>query len=206
LLPITSGHVRSYTIRTFKASDRPGYDLTLQEVIVNRRFAIVPALLIALSLSIACSGKPSASEEGSDSSAPHSSSSFFGKKEVTLPAGTVITVRLANAVGSNISNSGDKFHATVATPVEVDGKAVIASGAEASGEVLQAVPQGRFKGGAALKLTLASVTIHDDAYDIKTDSISRYLKGKGERTAAMIGGGAGGGALIGGINAQLQAL
>jgi hypothetical protein len=166
---------------------------------VNRRLAIVASLLIALSWSSACSSKPSASEEGSDASAPHSSSSFFGKKEVTLPAGTVITVRLANAVGSNISNSGDKFHATVATPVEVDGKAVIASGAEASGEVLQAVPQGRFKGGAVLKLTLASVTINDDTYDIKTDSISRYQKGKGERTAAMIGGGAGGGALLGGI-------
>jgi hypothetical protein len=34
---------------------------------------------------------------------------------------------------------------------------------------------------------------------VKTSSVSRYLKGKGKRTAAMIGGGAGGGALIGGL-------
>jgi hypothetical protein len=166
---------------------------------VHRRFAILASLLISLFLSLACSSKPSASDESSDSSAPHSSSSFFGKKEVTLPAGTVITVRLANAVGSNISNSGDKFHATVATPVEADGKVIIETGAEASGEVLQAVSQGRFHGGAVLQLALDSVTIHDDTYDVKTSSIRRYLKGKGERTAAMIGGGAGGGALLGGI-------
>jgi len=118
---------------------------------------------------------------------------------MTIPAGTVITVRLANAVGSKISNSGDKFQANVATPVELDGKVVVPSGAEASGKVLQAVPRGRFKGGAVLKLALDSVTVNDDAYDVKTSSITRYLKGKGKRTAAMIGGGAGGGALLGGL-------
>jgi hypothetical protein len=32
---------------------------------------------------------------------------IFGSKEVTLPAGTVITVRLASAVGSKTSNTGD---------------------------------------------------------------------------------------------------
>jgi hypothetical protein len=166
---------------------------------VHRRFAILTSLLISLFVSIACSNKPAASDDTPDSSAPHSSSSLFGKKETTLPAGTVITVRLANAVGSKISNSGDQFHANLAAPVEVDGKVVVPSGAEASGKVLQAVPQGRFKGGAVLKLTLDSVTINDDAYNLHTNSMSRYLKGKGKRTAAMIGGGAGGGALLGGL-------
>lgn len=153
----------------------------------------------SLCVSVACSNKPAAPDASSDSSAPHGSSSLFGKKEMTIPAGTVITVRLANAVGSKISNSGDKFQANVATPVELDGKVVVPSGAEASGKVLQAVPRGRFKGGAVLKLALDSVTVNDDAYDVKTSSITRYLKGKGKRTAAMIGGGAGGGALLGGL-------
>src|SRR2546427_9579793 len=124
------------------------------------------------------------------------------QKKVTLPEGTVITVRLANAVGSKVSNSGDEFHASVATPVEVDEKVVSPSGADASGKVVQAVPLGRFKGGAVLKLALDSVTINGDAYDVKTSSVSRYLKGKGKRTAAMIGGGAGGGALIGGLSGR----
>src|SRR3989440_4115174 len=150
-------------------------------------------------MAIGCS-KPPASDETSNNNAPPKTSSWFGKKEVTVPAGTVITVRLATSVGSKLSNSGDQFTASVATPIEVDGKVAVPSGAEASGKVVQAVPLGRFKGGAVLKLSLDSVTINGDAYDVQTSSVSRYLKGKGKRTAAMIGGGAGGGALIGGLS------
>jgi hypothetical protein len=163
-----------------------------------RRNISVFTLLFAIALSLGCSTKPTSTDESSDSRPPHSSS-LFGKKEITLAAGTVITVRLGNAVGSKVSNSGDAFHASVATPIEQDGKVVVPSGAEAAGTVLQAVPQGHFKGGAVLKLALSSVTIDGDSYDVKTGAVSRYLKGKGKRTAAMIGGGAGGGALLGGL-------
>ena len=164
---------------------------------MSRHFSVF-ALLLAAAISIGCSTKPGTSDEGSESRAPHSSS-LFGKKELTLPAGTVITVRLGNAVGSKVSNSGDSFHASVATPIELEGKVVVPSGAEAAGKVLQAVPQGSFKGGAVLKLALNSVTIDGDSYDVQTAAVSRYLKGKGKRTAVMIGGGAGGGALLGGL-------
>jgi hypothetical protein len=166
---------------------------------VHHRLAILASLLIFACMCVGCSTKPSPSDEVSDNSAPHKSPSWFAKKEVTIPAGTTITVRLANAVGSKLSNSGDQFNASVATPVEVDGKVVMPSGAEASGKVVQAVPRGRFKGAAVLRLALESVTIKGDSYDVHTSSVSRYLKGKGKRTAAMIGGGAGGGALIGGL-------
>ncbi len=165
---------------------------------MHRRLAIVASLL-AFCMSIGCSTKPSPFDEASGAGAPLKSSSLFGKKEMTLPAGTVITVRLASAVGSKLSHSGDHFSSSVATPVEVGGKAVVPSGAEASGTVVEAVPQGRFKGAAVLRLALESVTIKADTYDVKTSSVGRYVKGKGKRTATMIGGGAGGGALIGGL-------
>ncbi len=101
--------------------------------------------------------------------------------------------------GSKLSANGDQFNASVARPVEVDGKVVVPAGTEALGKVVEAVPQGRFKGAAVLRLVLESVTVKGDAYDVKTSSVSRYLKGKGKRTATLIGGGAGGGALIGGL-------
>jgi len=167
---------------------------------VHRHLVMFASLFLFLwaAISIGCSSK--SAEESSDSSAPSSkSASLFGPKEVTLPAGTVITVRLASAVGSKTSNTGDHFNATIATPVESGGKVVLPKGAEVLGKVAQAVSQGRFKGGASLSLVLESVTIDGDAYDIKTNSVARYQKGKGKRTAAMIGGGAGGGALIGGL-------
>jgi hypothetical protein len=167
---------------------------------VHRHLVMFASLFLSLwvAISIGCSSKRA--EESSDSSAPSTkSASLFGPKEVTLPAGTVLTVRLASAVGSKTSNTGDHFNATIATPVESGGKVVLPKGAEVLGKVVQAVPQGRFKGAAVLRLVLETVTLNKDSYDVHTSSISRYQKGKGKRTATFIGGGAGGGALIGGL-------
>jgi hypothetical protein len=161
---------------------------------VNRRLALHSFLLLLIWASVACSTKPAG--ENTEASA---TSHIFGSKQVTLPAGTVITVRLASAVGSKLSASGDHFSATVATPVEVNGKVVAPAGAEALGKVVEAVPQGHFKGAAVLRLVLETVTVNNDSYDVQTSSVSRSLKGKGKRTATLIGGGAGGGALIGGL-------
>src|SRR5207247_9479677 len=144
--------------------------------IVHRRLAILVSRFIVDCMAIGCS-KPPASDETSDNNAAPKTSSWFGKKEVIVPAGTVITVRLANAVGSKLSNSGDQFNASVATPVEVDGKVVVQSGADTSGKVVQAVPLGRFKVGAVLKLSLGSVTINGRAYDVQTSSVGPYLNG-----------------------------
>jgi hypothetical protein len=161
---------------------------------VNRRLALHSFLLLLLFTSVACSTKPVG--ENTEASATSSKS---GSKQVALPAGTVVTVRLSSAVGSKISASGHHFSATVARPVQVDGKVVLPAGAEVLGKVVEAVPQGRFKGAAVLWLVLESVNVNGDSYDVQTSSVSRSLKGKGKRTATFIGGGAGGGALIGGL-------
>jgi hypothetical protein len=120
-------------------------------------------------------------------------------KPVVLPAGTVLTVRMGDAVGSKISQPGQSFSATLAQPVEVEGKTVIPAGASASGVVADAKPLGRFKGGAALELKLTSISIHGTDRPIETSALTRTGKGKGKRTAVMAGGGAGLGALIGGL-------
>ncbi len=168
---------------------------------MHRHLVMFASLFLFLwaAISIGCSSKPAEESSDSTSAPPSKSASLFGPKEITLPAGTVLTVRLASTVGSKTNSTGDRFNATIATPVASDGKVVLPKGAEVQGKVAQAVPQGRFKGGASLSLALESVTVGGDAYDIKTSSVSRYQKGKGKRTAAMIGGGAGGGALIGGL-------
>ena len=163
---------------------------------MNRCLALYSFLLLLLFASVACSTRPAG--EKTEASAT-SSTSTSGGKQVALPAGTVVTVRLVSAVGSKISAEGEHFSATVATPVRLDGKVVVHAGAQALGRVVQAVPEGRFKGAAVLRLVLESVSVNGDSYDVQTSSVSRYQKGKGKRTATFIGGGAGGGALIGGL-------
>ena len=91
------------------------------------------------------------------------------------------------------------FSATFSAPVSVDGRLAIPKGARAAGIVKDAKPAGRFKGGAVLSLTLTSVTVRNETYDIQTSTPSQTSTGKGKRTAGLVGGGAGGGALIGGL-------
>jgi hypothetical protein len=138
-------------------------------------------------------GASTASAPGSASSAAKSESRPSAAVE-SLPAGTVITVKLTNAVGSKLSQTGQRFSATVAEPVQVNGRVAIPAGAPAEGVVSEAEPLGRFKGGALLRLRLESA----GGFPVQA-SLTRSEKGKGKRSAVMIGGGAGLGALIGGL-------
>jgi hypothetical protein len=76
---------------------------------------------------------------------------------------------------------------------------VAEAGAHATGTVVEAAPLGKFKGGAKLRLSLDAITIGGKRYPLQTSSVERTQKGKGKRTAGMIGGGAGLGAIIGGV-------
>ena len=153
-------------------------------------------------------GSPAAQEQETAASSTPASPARKGTTQpakaqapqpVVIPSGTVLTVRLGEAVGSKISSAGQSFSATLADPVEVGGQTVIPAGASASGTVVDAKPLGRFKGGASLQLKLTSVTVNGTERAIETSSVVRSAKGKGKRTATMIGGGAGVGALIGGL-------
>ncbi|HZQ67153.1 MAG TPA: hypothetical protein VFA68_01435 [Terriglobales bacterium] len=141
---------------------------------------------------------PTANNATSKAAAPHKPMAE-APKPVVIPAGTVLTVRLGEALSSKTSQAGQSFTATLAEPVQVDGKDVIPSGASASGTVTDAKPLGRFKGGASLAVRLISININGTDHPIETTSVMRTEKGKGKRTATMVGGGAGLGALIGGL-------
>jgi hypothetical protein len=116
-----------------------------------------------------------------------------------VPAGTTITVSLGTPVSSKTSQVGDPFEASVAEPIVVKGKVVVPKGASAAGTVTEAHAAGKFKGGATLNLSLKHLVIRGKPYSIQTVVLTQESKGKGKRTAGMIGGGTAGGALIGGL-------
>jgi hypothetical protein len=120
-------------------------------------------------------------------------------KPVVVPTGTVVTIRLGETLGSKASQAGQAFTGSVTTAVDVDGKTAIPSGSTATGTVVQAAPLGRFKGGAVLAIKLTSLNVDGKEHEIKTSAFARTAKGKGKRSATFIGGGAGLGALIGGL-------
>jgi len=178
----------------------------------STRILYVVALL-ALSLAIGCASKPSTPASSTDNpnaagdnAAGGTGSSKSAEKSakpapqtITIPAGTVITVRLGETLSSKDSSAGQGFAATVAQPVEVDGKTVIERGAAARGTVVDAKGMGHFKGGALLEVRLNSVSIHGRETSVDTGMVARQVSGKGKRSAGFIGGGAGAGALIGAL-------
>jgi hypothetical protein len=156
---------------------------------VHRHLVMFASLFLCLwaAISIGCSSKKAEESRDSTSAPSSKSASLFRPKEVTLPAGTALTVRLASTVGSKTNSTGDHFNATIATPVESGGKVVLPKCAEVLGKVVEAVPEGSFKGAAELRLVLETVTLNNDSYDVQTSSVGCYLKGQGKRTATLIG-------------------
>jgi hypothetical protein len=118
---------------------------------------------------------------------------------VVVPVGTILTVRTNQALSTKNVQTGTAFTGTVMTPISLAGKMVIPAGSDVTGTVSDAKKAGKFKGGASLTLALDSVTIKGHKYNIVTEYFAQESKGKGKRTAAMIGGGTGVGAAIGGL-------
>jgi BON domain len=118
---------------------------------------------------------------------------------IVVPAGTDLVISLGQSLSSKNSQSGQSFLATVAQPVTVGGVLAIPKGSSVTGTVLTAKEKGKIKGEGQLSLTLRSITINGQTYQIQTGSLDSTVKGKGKRTAVATGGGAAGGALIGGI-------
>jgi hypothetical protein len=118
---------------------------------------------------------------------------------IIVPAGTVLTVRVGQALSSKNSNAGDSFTATLVQPVSVEGVPAIPARSAVVGTVVTAKAKGKIKGEGELTLALTSITVQGQSYNIRTAVLENTIKGKGKRTAATTGGGAAGGALIGGI-------
>lgn len=118
---------------------------------------------------------------------------------VVVPAGTVLTVRTSEAIGTKQSQPGQTFQAVLAEAVAHGSHTVIPAGATVTGKIVEAKQGGKIKGGSNLALQLTSIKVHGLAYPISTEQYLQEAKGKGKRTATMGGGGAAAGAVIGGI-------
>ena len=119
---------------------------------------------------------------------------------VTIQAGTSLAVRVDQHISVKTNRPGDTFTGEVVTPVvDPNGNSVVPKGTRVSGVVDASHSRGRIKGASVLELRLTTMTLRGTEYRLKTADLTETKKGKGKRSAAMIGGGAGLGMLIGGL-------
>jgi hypothetical protein len=99
---------------------------------------------------------------------------------IIVPAGTALTVRLGEDLGSSINTAGQSFSATLDQDVVIGGQTVIAAGASVTGKVVSARPAGALAGEANLQLKLISVKVDSGKLRLATSvrSFGPKIKGK----------------------------
>jgi hypothetical protein len=120
-------------------------------------------------------------------------------KRITVPAGTRILIRTADSIDSSKQKAGYRFTASLETNLQADNVVVARRGTPVYGVLATASSAGKMKGSSELGLELTEIVINGTSYPLLTSTYEIQGKGEGSNTAKKVVGGAGLGALIGGI-------
>jgi hypothetical protein len=116
---------------------------------------------------------------------------------LTIPAGTQISVRTIDAIDSASSLVGDRFQASLAEPLTVEGKVVVARDAFVYVRLTQAKESGTFTGRSQLRLELTGIAVNGKMVPLVTGEYEVSGSSRGASTAKRAIGGAALGAIIG---------
>lgn len=120
--------------------------------------------------------------------------------KVTIPAGTLLTVRLGEKLSTEKNQPGDQFSAVLDQPLVIDGFVLAERGSKAQGRIVELDRGGKVKGLAQIALELTSVRTADGQnIKVNTASFKKQAEADTKRDAAKVGIGAAIGAAIGAI-------
>jgi hypothetical protein len=121
------------------------------------------------------------------------------RREVTLPAGTVLPLTLDSYVASDTSRIESPVHAHLRRPLIVDGVTVLPAGARVSGYVTDAQRSARVKGRGLVAFRFNTLSADGERYQVQTSRVLRQAPATKRQDAAKIAIPAGAGALIGAV-------
>ncbi len=153
-------------------------------------------------------GRPSASAAAPTSTVPARAAApavtprpavSSSNARVVVPAGTVVTVRLIDSIDSEVAGAGERFRASLDTPLQVGTQVVAPRGADATVQVVRVEQSGRLTGRDELALDLYDITVDGKKYAVATSYAEVQSDSRTRGTATKAGGGAALGAIIGAI-------
>ena len=121
------------------------------------------------------------------------------QNRVTVPAGTRVLIRTVDSIDTTKQKAGYRFTASLETDLQVNNRVVAPRGTTVYGQLMSASSAGRMSGSSELTLQLTDIVINGTSYPLLTSDYSIRGSGEGSKTARKAFGGAGLGALIGGI-------
>ena len=116
---------------------------------------------------------------------------------LTIPAGARISVRTIDSIDSTRSLPGDRFQASLAEPLVLNGNVVVERDALVWGQLTESKESGTFTGKSELRLELTGIVVNGKMVPIVTGEYEVSGKSRGASTAKRTVGVAALGAIIG---------
>ena len=120
-------------------------------------------------------------------------------RDVTIPAGTVVPVRITETLDSKTAQTNDVFHGALAADLGTQGVIALRRGAPIVGRIVEAREAAHFKGQSLLSLELTDIQRGGQKIPVTTDAYVKQGAARGKNTATKAGGGAAFGAIIGAL-------
>ena len=120
-------------------------------------------------------------------------------RDVTIPAGTVVPVRITETLDSKTAQINDVFHGALAADLGTQGVIALRRGAPIVGRIVEAREAAHFKGQSLLSLELTDIQRGGQKIPVTTDAYVKQGAARGKNTATKAGGGAAFGAIIGAL-------
>jgi len=120
-------------------------------------------------------------------------------RDVTIPAGTVVPVRITETLDSKTAQTNDVFHGSLAADLGTQGVIALRRGAPIVGRIVEAREAAHFKGQSLLSLELTDIQRGGQKIPVTTDAFVKQGAARGKNTATKAGGGAAFGAIIGAL-------
>jgi hypothetical protein len=163
------------------------------------RKAFVAAAILLVGMAIVFQISEGRSWATTLSDRPATSAAPQNKKRITVPAGTRILIRTVDSIDTTKQTKGFRFTATLETNLQAEDTTVAPRGTTLYGRLAEASSAGRMSGSSELTLELTDILINGTAYPLLTSTYEVKGKGEGGNTTKKVVGGAGLGALIGGL-------
>ena len=120
-------------------------------------------------------------------------------RAVLIPSGTSFRVRTVDPIDVDVTQAGMKFRGSVDDPIMLGGDVIVPRGADVTLVANKVKQGGRFKGSDVLELKVNSIVVRGRPYPVVSSVAETKTSGEGKKTAGKVAGGAGLGAIIGGI-------
>jgi hypothetical protein len=123
-------------------------------------------------------------------------------REVTVPSGTLVSIRMIDSVSSETSHEGETFKASLDAPIIVDNETVFPKGSDVYVKLSKVQSAGRVSGRSEVQLQLDRIFLAKTSYVLESSTYVSTGASQGQKTAktSVLGGaiGAAIGAIAGG--------